>query len=182
MQNSALKPPPYDPPPYYCSPFDSPPLSAGSSPGNATPAPEGKAFQFAFEKCLPFRLSPFFIWGLCLFVLHIVHAADCRHDSCVAIVLADGTNPGMPCQVCADRSSGKHFGVVSCEACKSFFRRSVRQNAKYSCRNDRNCTIEKNTRNRCQFCRLQKCLKTGMKREGQCAYNRLLPSPPYVPI
>jgi hypothetical protein len=78
----------------------------------------------------------------------------------------DGTNPGIPCQVCADRSSGKHFGVVSCEACKSFFRRSVRQNAKYSCRNERNCTIEKNTRNRCQFCRLQKCLKMGMKREG----------------
>ncbi|XP_065827813.1 retinoic acid receptor RXR-alpha-B-like isoform X2 [Oscarella lobularis] len=80
------------------------------------------------------------------------------------------TNPASPedqlCLVCGDKSSGKHFGVVSCEACKSFFRRSVRQNARYSCRNSRDCPVEKHTRNRCQFCRLQKCLRTGMKKEA----------------
>lgn len=70
------------------------------------------------------------------------------------------------CKVCGDTSSGNHFGVMSCEACKSFFRRSVRANSRYACRANRNCTIEKHTRNRCQYCRLQKCTQMGMRKEG----------------
>lgn len=71
------------------------------------------------------------------------------------------------CKVCGDTASGNHFGVLSCEACKSFFRRSVRANARYACRGNRSCAIEKNTRNRCQYCRLQKCLSMGMRKEGE---------------
>ena len=70
------------------------------------------------------------------------------------------------CKVCGDASSGNHFGVMSCEACKSFFRRSVRANSRYACRASRNCNIEKHTRNRCQYCRLQKCVQMGMRKEG----------------
>ena len=70
------------------------------------------------------------------------------------------------CRVCGDTASGNHFGVLSCEACKSFFRRSIRANARYACRGSRTCAIEKHTRNRCQYCRLQKCLDTGMRKEG----------------
>ena len=70
------------------------------------------------------------------------------------------------CKICGDVASGNHFGVLSCEACKSFFRRSVRANARYACRGSRNCAIEKHTRNRCQYCRLQKCLNNGMRKEG----------------
>ena len=70
------------------------------------------------------------------------------------------------CKVCGDTSSGNHFGVMSCEACKSFFRRSVRANSRYACRASRNCAIEKHTRNRCQYCRLQKCVQMGMRKEG----------------
>lgn len=70
------------------------------------------------------------------------------------------------CKVCGDTASGNHFGVLSCEACKSFFRRSVRANARYACRGNRNCAIEKHTRNRCQYCRLQKCISMGMRKEG----------------
>lgn len=70
------------------------------------------------------------------------------------------------CKVCGDASSGNHFGVMSCEACKSFFRRSVRANSRYACRASRNCNIEKHTRNRCQYCRLQKCIQMGMRKEG----------------
>lgn len=70
------------------------------------------------------------------------------------------------CKVCGDTASGNHFGVLSCEACKSFFRRSIRANARYSCRGSRACAIEKHTRNRCQYCRLQKCMSMGMRKEG----------------
>ena len=71
------------------------------------------------------------------------------------------------CKICGDTASGNHFGVQSCEACKSFFRRSVRANARYACRGSRNCAIEKHTRNRCQYCRLQKCVANGMRKEGR---------------
>lgn len=71
------------------------------------------------------------------------------------------------CKVCGDTASGNHFGVLSCEACKSFFRRSIRANARYACRGNRTCAIEKHTRNRCQYCRLQKCMNTGMRKEGE---------------
>ena len=70
------------------------------------------------------------------------------------------------CKVCGDKASGNHFGVLSCEACKSFFRRSIRTGARYSCRGARLCNIDKNSRNRCQYCRLQKCASVGMRREG----------------
>ena len=72
------------------------------------------------------------------------------------------------CKVCGDTASGNHFGVLSCEACKSFFRRSIRANARYACRGNRSCAIEKHTRNRCQYCRLQKCQNCGMRKEGWC--------------
>ncbi|VDI75840.1 retinoic acid receptor gamma, partial [Mytilus galloprovincialis] len=71
-----------------------------------------------------------------------------------------------PCVVCSDKSSGYHYGVSSCEGCKGFFRRSVQKNMQYTCHKDKNCVINKVTRNRCQYCRLQKCFATGMSKEG----------------
>nr|ALQ43970.1 retinoic acid receptor [Patella vulgata] len=71
-----------------------------------------------------------------------------------------------PCVVCLDKSSGYHYGVSSCEGCKGFFRRSVQKNMQYTCHKDKNCPINKVTRNRCQYCRLQKCFSTGMSREA----------------
>lgn len=61
--------------------------------------------------------------------------------------------------------SGRHYGAVSCEGCKGFFKRSVRKNLTYSCRSSQDCIINKHHRNRCQFCRLKKCLEMGMKME-----------------
>ena len=75
-------------------------------------------------------------------------------------------NPSALCKVCGDKASGNHFGVLSCEACKSFFRRSIRTDARYSCRAGRCCVIDKQSRNRCQYCRLIKCVTAGMKKEG----------------
>lgn len=72
----------------------------------------------------------------------------------------------IECVVCGDKSSGKHYGQFTCEGCKSFFKRSVRRNLTYTCRANRNCPIDQHHRNQCQYCRLKKCLKVGMRREG----------------
>ncbi|KAI4811809.1 hypothetical protein KUCAC02_014681 [Chaenocephalus aceratus] len=71
-----------------------------------------------------------------------------------------------PCFVCQDKSSGYHYGVSACEGCKGFFRRSVQKNMVYTCHRDRNCIINKITRNRCQYCRLQRCFAAGMSKES----------------
>ncbi|XP_023861420.1 retinoic acid receptor gamma-A-like isoform X2 [Salvelinus sp. IW2-2015] len=76
-----------------------------------------------------------------------------------------------PCFVCQDKSSGYHYGVSSCEGCKGFFRRSIQKNMVYTCHRDKNCQINKVTRNRCQYCRLQKCFEVGMSKEGERLRN-----------
>uniref|UniRef100_A0A8C1BGC3 Retinoic acid receptor RXR n=2 Tax=Cyprinus carpio TaxID=7962 RepID=A0A8C1BGC3_CYPCA len=70
------------------------------------------------------------------------------------------------CAICGDRSSGKHYGVYSCEGCKGFFKRTVRKDLSYTCRDSKDCLVDKRQRNRCQYCRYQKCLAMGMKREA----------------
>ncbi|XP_062845933.1 retinoic acid receptor beta-like isoform X1 [Trichomycterus rosablanca] len=71
-----------------------------------------------------------------------------------------------PCFVCQDKSSGYHYGVSACEGCKGFFRRSIQKNMVYTCHREKNCIINKVTRNRCQYCRLQKCFAVGMSKES----------------
>jgi len=70
------------------------------------------------------------------------------------------------CAICGDRASGKHYSVYSCEGCKGFFKRTVRKDLTYACRDDKQCMIDKRQRNRCQYCRYMKCLSMGMKREA----------------
>lgn len=71
------------------------------------------------------------------------------------------------CVICSDKATGHHYGVTSCEGCKGFFKRSVQNKKVYSCRNlTQDCPVDKRHRNRCQFCRLQKCLKAGMLKEA----------------
>ncbi|XP_052366246.1 nuclear receptor ROR-alpha A-like isoform X2 [Oncorhynchus keta] len=72
----------------------------------------------------------------------------------------------IPCKICGDKSSGIHYGVITCEGCKGFFRRSQQSNAGYSCPRQKNCLIDRTSRNRCQHCRLQKCLTVGMSRDA----------------
>lgn len=50
---------------------------------------------------------------------------------------------------------------------QGFFRRSIQKNMVYTCHRDKNCQINKVTRNRCQYCRLQKCFEVGMSKEGE---------------
>ncbi|KAM8860415.1 peroxisome proliferator-activated receptor alpha b [Synchiropus picturatus] len=67
----------------------------------------------------------------------------------------------LECRVCADRASGYHYGVHACEGCKGFFRRTIRLKLEYD-KCERHCKIQKKNRNKCQYCRFQKCLSVGM--------------------
>lgn len=60
----------------------------------------------------------------------------------------------------------EYIFICSCEGCKGFFKRTVRKDLTYACREEKNCIIDKRQRNRCQYCRYQKCLTCGMKREA----------------
>ncbi|CAF3737259.1 unnamed protein product [Rotaria socialis] len=65
------------------------------------------------------------------------------------------------CRVCDDVSSGYHFGVFTCEACKGFFRRySKKSTILEPC--PIRCCINKDNRNNCAACRFDKCKCVGM--------------------
>ncbi|KAM6980894.1 peroxisome proliferator-activated receptor gamma [Aplochiton taeniatus] len=67
----------------------------------------------------------------------------------------------IECRVCGDKASGFHYGVHACEGCKGFFRRTIRLKLVYNhC--DLHCRVHKKSRNKCQYCRFQKCLMVGM--------------------
>uniref|UniRef100_A0A3P9PPY9 Hepatocyte nuclear factor 4, gamma n=1 Tax=Poecilia reticulata TaxID=8081 RepID=A0A3P9PPY9_POERE len=76
----------------------------------------------------------------------------------------DGLNAN--CAICGDKATGKHYGASSCDGCKGFFRRSIRKNHVYTCRFSRQCVVDKDKRNQCRFCRLNKCFRAGMKKEA----------------
>lgn len=97
--------------------------------------------------------------------------------------------------ICSDRASGFHYGVLACEGCKGFFKRVCKEKIKYNksiktnsqdsvdnssdmndsssinnikrnCVFGGNCEINIRTRNRCQHCRIQKCIDLGMSKDG----------------
>ncbi|GFY78978.1 hormone receptor 4 [Trichonephila inaurata madagascariensis] len=71
-------------------------------------------------------------------------------------------NQPMVCMICEDKATGLHYGIITCEGCKGFFKRTVQNKRVYTCVADGNCEITKAQRNRCQYCRFQKCLRQGM--------------------
>uniref|UniRef100_A0A7N8XW27 Nuclear receptor subfamily 5 group A member 1 n=2 Tax=Mastacembelus armatus TaxID=205130 RepID=A0A7N8XW27_9TELE len=70
------------------------------------------------------------------------------------------------CPVCGDKVSGYHYGLLTCESCKGFFKRTVQNNKKYICAEKQECRVDKAQRKRCPFCRFQKCLHVGMRLEA----------------
>ncbi|KAG7277706.1 hypothetical protein CRUP_003594 [Coryphaenoides rupestris] len=79
---------------------------------------------------------------------HFPHSLQLGH----AHQLLDGPVPSSP----PSRGSPSNEGLCA---------RTVQKNAKYVCLANKNCPVDKRRRNRCQYCRFQKCLVVGMVKE-----------------
>jgi hypothetical protein len=75
--------------------------------------------------------------------------------------------PDVLCRVCGDKASGKHYGVQSCDGCRGFFKRSIRRNLEYVCKENGTCVVDVARRNQCQSCRFKKCLEVQMNKDGK---------------
>ena len=78
-----------------------------------------------------------------------------------------GDNSLVECPICGEITiNHSHYGGVVCDSCKAFFRRTVVNPSKKSerCRlGNGKCSLRKERRNNCPFCRFKLCLQTGMK-------------------
>uniref|UniRef100_A0A0M3ISR6 Nuclear receptor domain-containing protein n=1 Tax=Ascaris lumbricoides TaxID=6252 RepID=A0A0M3ISR6_ASCLU len=77
-----------------------------------------------------------------------------------------GTKPDELCLVCQDISTGYHYGVPSCNGCKTFFRRTIMKKQTFVCQYDGKCPVDKSIRCACRHCRFEKCLQVGMDRSA----------------
>lgn len=71
---------------------------------------------------------------------------------------------------CAPRSDSdtSDCGADGDECSQGFFRRSIQQKIQYRpCTKNQQCSILRINRNRCQYCRLKKCIAVGMSRDGE---------------
>jgi len=96
---------------------------------------------------------------------HITHQSNQENSKITpsSRILVD-----VPCKVCHDNSSGKHYGIFACDGCAGFFKRSIRRNRQYVCKNrgQGGCQVDKTHRNQCRSCRLKKCAEAGMNRDA----------------
>ncbi|EGT36454.1 hypothetical protein CAEBREN_10230 [Caenorhabditis brenneri] len=78
-----------------------------------------------------------------------------------------------PCKVCEKPGHGIHYGVWTCESCKSFFVRSSRKGTKtLVCNSGSDCVLSgKESRTICGYCRFQKCVKLGMAKKETLRYH-----------
>ncbi|XP_052763798.1 nuclear hormone receptor HR96-like [Mya arenaria] len=77
-----------------------------------------------------------------------------------------------PCRVCGDDTSprGLHYGVNTCEACKAFFRRTLkRENQDYQCTcppEEKRLGTDIARKFSCPKCRYERCIKLGMSKDA----------------
>lgn len=76
------------------------------------------------------------------------------------------TVPLPPCKICSGSATGFHFGVITCEACKAFFRRALIHKQEYKCVKNDDCEIIDKKLGNCSACRLKKCFALGMSKGG----------------
>ncbi|CAF1092494.1 unnamed protein product [Adineta ricciae] len=72
-------------------------------------------------------------------------------------------NDSKTCRVCGDNARIKFYGVLSCQSCKTFFRRyNLHPEIVRSCQYNDDCEVNMLTRHTCAACRLAKCFSIGM--------------------
>ncbi|XP_060590429.1 vitamin D3 receptor-like isoform X2 [Ruditapes philippinarum] len=75
-----------------------------------------------------------------------------------------------PCVICNEKASGFHYGANTCEACKGFFRRTLKKEEsrlKCKCKPDMREEWKRGpVKNGCSSCRFRRCLKQGMSRNA----------------
>ncbi|XP_072048574.1 vitamin D3 receptor B-like [Amphiura filiformis] len=71
----------------------------------------------------------------------------------------------MICMVCGDRANGMHYRALTCEGCKTFFRRNARKRDNLKCEMEERgtCEMDLYMRRHCAYCRMKKCLDVGMQ-------------------
>lgn len=68
----------------------------------------------------------------------------------------------------SDSEDGSSDGADGNDDSQGFFRRSIQQKIQYRpCTKNQQCSILRINRNRCQYCRLKKCIAVGMSRDGK---------------
>ena len=78
------------------------------------------------------------------------------------------------CLVCGDQANGIHYGIISCEGCKGFFRRNMLKEKQLRCQFSNKCVINISDRSKCACCRLSKCLEKGMSSSGNFLISNLI--------
>ncbi len=92
----------------------------------------------------------------------------------VTVLIEDLINHSEICcnvNIIKDSSERWPIVVFSLSFFQGFFRRSQQGTVSYSCPRQKSCLIDRTSRNRCQHCRLQKCLAVGMSRDGRLSLN-----------
>uniref|UniRef100_A0A182JB78 Uncharacterized protein n=1 Tax=Anopheles atroparvus TaxID=41427 RepID=A0A182JB78_ANOAO len=83
---------------------------------------------------------------------------------------AEGSSMASSCSCSSDHLINdlcQQFEENLCED-HGFFRRSIQQKIQYRpCTKNQQCSILRINRNRCQYCRLKKCIAVGMSRDGE---------------
>ncbi|EYC23747.1 hypothetical protein Y032_0015g2812 [Ancylostoma ceylanicum] len=82
------------------------------------------------------------------------------------------------CVVCGDKPTGYHYDVLSCNGCKTFFRRTIINNRKFHCTKGGKCQFNKDFRCACRACRFAKCISVGMNAKGIQFPHRAVESSP----
>ncbi|KAL3088293.1 hypothetical protein niasHT_023853 [Heterodera trifolii] len=131
-------------------PFHPPPgvVFASGAPRAASVSSAIAPFFFTPSSSSSHGINPLFLSNSAA-LLSLLHQQQQHQNEC--------------CVVCGDRASGHHYGVQSCEGCKGFFRRAIQNGVQFACSKKEKCIVDKVSRNRCQKCRLAKCLRVGMQ-------------------
>lgn len=89
-----------------------------------------------------------------------------RHSVLVSMLEARRESSDSGCSS-DDGSDNDRDSNCRCNS-QGFFRRSIQQKIQYRpCTKNQQCSILRINRNRCQYCRLKKCIAVGMSRDGK---------------